>query len=74
MQEFILSVDGKPVAEDSSPSLEKIYPVPDGFMVKSITGIRTRIVSRLDGKGYDITKCWSCLILTTLGRETNGFT
>ncbi|KAI0254258.1 alpha-mannosidase [Lactifluus subvellereus] len=55
-QEFILSVDGKTVVEDTSPSLEKIYAVSDGFMVKSITGIRTRIVSRLDGKGYDVSK------------------
>ncbi|KAI0301837.1 alpha-mannosidase [Multifurca ochricompacta] len=55
-QEFILSVDGKTVKEDTSPSLKKIYPVPDGFMVQSITGVRTRIVSRLDGKGYDVAK------------------
>lgn len=54
-------MDGKTVAEDTSPSLEKIYAVPDGFMVKSITGIRTRIVSRLDGKGYDVAKCRSRL-------------
>lgn len=58
-QEFILSIDGKPVKEDTSPSLDKIYPVSDGFMVQSIHGVRTRIVSRLDGKGYDVTKCWS---------------
>jgi ER degradation enhancer, mannosidase alpha-like 1 len=54
-------VDGKTVAEDTSPSLEKIYPVPDGFMIKSITGIRTRIVSRVDGQGYDVSKCRSRL-------------
>lgn len=28
----------------------------DGFILHNATGIRTRIVSRLDGKGYDITK------------------
>ena len=56
-QEFILSVDGKIVEEDTKPSLEKIYPISDGFMVQSITGVRTRIVNRLDGKGYDVAKC-----------------
>ena len=56
-QDFILSVDGKTVEEDTRPSLEKIYPISDGFMVQSITGVRTRIVSRLDGKGYDVAKC-----------------
>ncbi|KAI0269283.1 alpha-mannosidase [Gloeopeniophorella convolvens] len=55
-QEFILSIDGKTVKEDISPSLKKIHPVADGFMVQSITGVRTRIVSRLDGKGYDVAK------------------
>ena len=43
--------------EDLAPSLKKIFPVPDGFMVESIAGVRTRIVSRLDGKGYNIVKC-----------------
>ncbi|KAI9510474.1 alpha-mannosidase [Russula earlei] len=63
-QEFILSVDGKTVEEDTSPSLEKIYPVSDGFMVRSITGVRARIVRRLDGKGYDVTKMGPHTVLT----------
>jgi len=54
--DFILSADGKIVPEDVSPSLKKVSPVPDGFIVQDVAGIRTRIVSRLDGKGYDITK------------------
>ncbi|KAI0002957.1 alpha-mannosidase [Russula compacta] len=63
-QEFILSINGKPVEEDTSPSLDKIYPVSDGFMVQSIHGVRTRIVSRLDGKGYDVTKLGPHTVLT----------
>ena len=59
IQEFILSIDGKTVKEDTSPGLEKIYPVPDGFMVRSVNGLRIRMVSRLDGRGYEVTKCWS---------------
>ncbi|KAH9050101.1 alpha-mannosidase [Lactarius hengduanensis] len=55
-QEFILTPDGRTVEEDVAPNLKKIFPVPDGFMVQSITGVRTRIVSRLDGKGYNIAK------------------
>ena len=58
-QEFILSIDGKTVKEDTSPSLEKIYPVPHGFMVRSVNGLRIRMVRRLDGRGYDVTKCRS---------------
>lgn len=56
-QEFILTPDGKTIKEDVTPSLKKLFPVPDGFMVQSIAGVRTRIVSRLDGKGYNIAKC-----------------
>jgi len=63
-QEFILSLDGKIVEEDAKPSLEKIYPISDGFMVQSITGVRTRIVSRLDGKGYDVAKLGPHTVLT----------
>ncbi|KAI0049615.1 glycoside hydrolase family 47 protein [Auriscalpium vulgare] len=54
--EFILSADGKAVTEDVSPSLMKIASTPDGFIVQSVTGIRARIVARLDGKGYDMAK------------------
>lgn len=42
--------------EDVNPSAAKLVPVADGFIVQNVTGIRTHIVNRLDGKGYDITK------------------
>ncbi|THH12390.1 hypothetical protein EW145_g47 [Phellinidium pouzarii] len=55
--DFILSPDGKHVPEDFSPSSQKLYEVSDGYVVQNVTGIRTHIVRRLDGKGYDIVKC-----------------
>ncbi|KAK7049598.1 hypothetical protein VNI00_005629 [Paramarasmius palmivorus] len=54
--DFILSSTGKHVAEDLSPSLLKLAPVSDGFIVHNVTGIRTHIVRRMDGKGFDIRK------------------
>ncbi|KAL0949741.1 hypothetical protein HGRIS_009781 [Hohenbuehelia grisea] len=53
---FVLSTDGKAVPEDVSPSAQKISVITGGYVVNNITGIRTHIVRRLDGKGYDITK------------------
>ncbi|KAI0079675.1 alpha mannosidase-like protein [Panus rudis PR-1116 ss-1] len=54
--DFILSPSGKVVAEDSHPTPDKLAMVHDGFILQNVSGIRTHIVSRLDGKGYDITK------------------
>lgn len=54
--DFILSTNGQIVPEDLSPSLQKITEVEDGFVLHNVSGIRTHIVSRLDRKGYDITK------------------
>ncbi|KAI0773849.1 alpha-mannosidase [Fomes fomentarius] len=54
--DFVLSSDGRTVPEDVHPSPEKMAPVPDGFLVHNVTGLRVHIVSRLDGKGYDITR------------------
>ncbi|KAJ7591143.1 alpha mannosidase-like protein [Mycena floridula] len=54
--DFILSVGGQIVAEDLSPSLLKLAHVPDGFVLQNVTGVRTQIVQRLDGKGYDVRK------------------
>ncbi|KAJ8086520.1 hypothetical protein PM082_005343 [Marasmius tenuissimus] len=54
--DFILSSDGRNVPEDLSPSLLKVAPVSNGYIVHNITGIRTHIVRRLDGKGFDIRK------------------
>ncbi|KAF5388298.1 hypothetical protein D9615_000341 [Tricholomella constricta] len=54
--DVILTPDGKTVPEDLSPSLLKLGVLSDGFIIQNITGIRTHIVRRLDGKGYDIRK------------------
>ncbi|KAA1466194.1 alpha-mannosidase [Dentipellis sp. KUC8613] len=54
--DYVLSADGKTVFEDPSPSAKKVSSVADGFMVNDVAGLRVRIVSRLDGKGYDISK------------------
>lgn len=55
--EFILAPNGKTVPEDLSPSLIKLGIQNDGFIIHNITGIRTQIVQRLDGQGYDIRRC-----------------
>ncbi|KAF5393914.1 hypothetical protein D9757_000102 [Collybiopsis confluens] len=54
--DFVLSANGKVAAEDLSPSKLKLEPVSDGYIIHNVTGIRTHIVQRLDGKGYDIRK------------------
>lgn len=36
--------------------MKKVTPVSDGYIVQNVSGLRARIVSRLDGKGYDVTK------------------
>jgi len=52
----VLSPNGKVAAEDLSPNKLKLEPVEDGYVVHNVTGIRTHVVRRLDGKGYDIRK------------------
>ncbi|CDO74074.1 Glycoside Hydrolase Family 47 protein [Trametes cinnabarina] len=54
--DFVLSATGEIVSEDLHPSAEKLVPVDDGYLVHNVTGLRVHIVSRLDGKGYDIAK------------------
>ncbi|KAI0347071.1 alpha-mannosidase [Trametopsis cervina] len=54
--DFVLSPNGKSVPEDVHPSPQKLIAVSDGYLLQNLTGIRTHIVSRMDGKGYDITK------------------
>ncbi|KAG5343059.1 hypothetical protein C0989_000049 [Termitomyces sp. Mn162] len=54
--DVVLSTDGRAVPEDLSPSLLKLGVLPDGFIIQNVTGIRTHIVRRLDGNGYDIRK------------------
>lgn len=47
--------------EDLNPGPSKIEPYGTGYIVHNVSGIRTHIVSRLDGKGYDVTKCTSIM-------------
>ena len=54
--DFILSRNGQHVAEDVNPGTHKLQLVSDGYILHNVSGIRTHIVSRLDGKGYDVTK------------------
>ena len=54
--DFLLSSDGRAVVEDLHPSPQKLAAVPDGYIIHNVTGIRAHIVTRLDGKGYDISK------------------
>ncbi|KAG1892556.1 glycoside hydrolase family 47 protein [Suillus subluteus] len=54
--DFIMSPGGKMVPEDPNPGPLKLKAVADGFILHNVTGIRAHIVSRLDRKGYDITK------------------
>jgi ER degradation enhancer, mannosidase alpha-like 1 len=51
-----MSPNGKSAPEDLSPSLLKLGVLPDGYIIHNVSGIRTHIVRRLDGKGYDIRK------------------
>ncbi|KAI6105659.1 glycoside hydrolase family 47 protein [Pisolithus sp. B1] len=53
---FVMSAKGYEVTEDLNPGIDKLRPVGDGFVVQNVTGIRAHIVSRLDGRGYDITR------------------
>jgi mannosidase alpha-like ER degradation enhancer 1 len=55
--DFILSQNGETTPEDLSPSLLKLGVLPDGYIIQNVSGIRTHVVRRLDGKGYDIRKC-----------------
>jgi len=39
------------VKEDLSPSLLKVAPSEDGYVIHNVTGVRVHIVQRLDGEG-----------------------
>ncbi|EKM59635.1 glycoside hydrolase family 47 protein [Phanerochaete carnosa HHB-10118-sp] len=54
--DFLLSPDGQAVPEDFNPTSKKLVPVSDGYVLQDVAGIRAYIVSRMDGKGYDVTK------------------
>lgn len=69
----MLSHDGKTVPEELNPDSSKLEVTEHGYMIHNITGIRAHIVSRLDGKGYDISRRLSvcsklvCYLLTHYG-------
>jgi len=54
--DFILAPNGRVSPEDLSPSKVKLQPVPEGYVIHNVTGIRTHVVRRLEGKGYDVRK------------------
>ncbi|OCH93594.1 alpha-mannosidase [Obba rivulosa] len=54
--DFVLSPTGHVVPVDENPSTDKVALMPDGYIVHNVTGIRAHIVTRMDGKGYDVTK------------------
>lgn len=54
--DFVMAAAGKQVPEDMNPTSEKLLTVSDGYILQNVTGIRAHVVSRLDGRGYDITK------------------
>jgi hypothetical protein len=69
--DFILSPDGQVVPEDVNPSASKLQPVSNGYVLHNVSGIRTHIVSRLDGKGYDVTKRTRSLLYIRVAMMTN---
>lgn len=56
--DFFLAKEGTKVTEDTSViSLQsKVFPWVDGLLLQNASGVRIHATSRLDGKGYDITK------------------
>ncbi|KAF8529066.1 alpha-mannosidase [Hysterangium stoloniferum] len=54
--DFVLSSDGGWAHEDLSPDRTKLHEVYNGFVITNMTGLRAHITTRLDGKGYDITR------------------
>ncbi|KZW03978.1 alpha-mannosidase [Exidia glandulosa HHB12029] len=54
--DFVLSVGGEKVSEDPLPGPAKLVQVPEGFMLYDVSGIRTHLRTRLDGKGVEITR------------------
>ncbi|KAJ7283733.1 alpha mannosidase-like protein [Mycena rebaudengoi] len=70
--DFILSANSKVVAEDLSPSRLKLDVVDDGYIIHNVTGVRIRIVQRIDSKGYDVRRSANELqwATTTFGLDT----
>ena len=44
------------MTEDPNPDSSKLEVTEHGYLIHNITGIRAYIVSRLDGKGYDVSR------------------
>ncbi len=42
--------------EDLHPGPHKLLAVSDGYILQDMTGILAHVTSRMDGKGYDVTK------------------
>ena len=59
-----MSPGAKIVSEDPNPGPLKLKTVADGFILQNVTGVRAHIVSRLDGRGYDITKRKASFVLS----------
>ncbi len=55
--DFIMSAQGGTVEEDLNPGSNKMRRVPDGYIISNVTGIRAHLVLRMDGRGYEVTKC-----------------
>lgn len=51
-----MAASGLSIPEDAHPTSDKLHAVPDGYLLQNVSGIRAHVVSRLDGRGYDITK------------------
>lgn len=54
--EYLLSAEGGSVVEDPSPGAHKLKRVSDGYLISNINGIRIEVTTRMDGRGYDISK------------------
>ncbi|KAH7922461.1 glycoside hydrolase family 47 protein [Leucogyrophana mollusca] len=55
--DFLLTArPDQPAIEDPKPNTQKLELIPEGFILHNISGIRAHMVTRLDGKGYDLTK------------------
>ena len=65
---FFLAKESTSVAEDTSIiSLQsKVFPWMDGFLFQDVAGVRIHATSRLDGRGYDITKSASEMSLSRI--------
>ena len=73
--EFILSSElgSEGLIEDPAPGKNKVQVWKDGYLVKDVRGVRAHATSRLDGRGYDITKRRPCLLVILRSILTDFF-